>query len=289
MIQNKPPLKWMIWHPHQGLWNSILVGAVRKIVPVTLISKAIIFAIILLDSFILLLRAVFTRISAVGISSIFSKAKVPKDISVLYLDAGTHKEGSELSIVTSRILPPICSNFDAYGFEASLESFTYAEKKFAGRANVHIVHKALAFIPPENGKLRLFKDPGSGIGDSLYRETDQFEDVEALRLSDFLAEQRLITDQRVILLRMNIEGAEYDVLRDLVKSGLAHRIDGYFGMWDDLSKIDVDRDNEFRAFAAENNIHTFTFNERDLKWSFRRAIIAYQVQTRIMQGVRRDR
>ena len=38
---------------------------------------------------------------------------------------------------------------------------------------------------------------------------------------------------------------------DLVNSGLAGYIDGYYGMWDDISKIDKQRDDAFRAFLQK--------------------------------------
>ena len=287
MSRNKPPLSWAFWHPHQGLWNWTLVSAIRKAVPVAPIYKAIMLVVILLDTLFLFLHALVTRIGALGLSKVFSKARLPEDMSVLYLDAGTHKEGVELSFVVDSILPPICSNFEAYGFEASQQSYEHAARKFADRKNIHIVHTALTHTLPANGKLRLYKDLDSGIGDSLYRETAEYEEVEAKRLSDFLIENHLVTNNTIVLLRMNIEGAEDDVLRDLVESGLAQSIDGYFGMWDDVSKIDVERDAEFRTFLARYRIHTFTFNERDLRWFLRRKCIAYHVQTRIIQGVRK--
>ena len=64
---------------------------------------------------------------------------------------------------------------------------------------------------------------------------------------------------------MNIEGAEFDVLQDLVESGLAAHIDGYYGIWDDVSKISVKRDAEFREFLSRNGIRSMTFNGRDVK------------------------
>lgn len=286
MTQNKNPLSWVLWHPHQGLWNRTLINAIRKIIPVAPIHKGICFAIIHLDTFILFLRAIATRVSLLGLLKIFSKAWVPDDISILYLDLGTHKVGAELSFVVDHILPPACSNFEAFGFEASQESFEQVAKKFADRENVKLIHKALSHILPSNGKIKLFKDMSNGIENSIYRQTARYEEVEAIRLSDFLIENRLVTDNRIILLRMNVEGAEYDVIKDLVEHELAHNISGYFGMWDDVSKIDIGRDAEFRTFLAKHRIDTFPFNGRDLRRVLRRKCIAYHMHTRIMQGLR---
>lgn len=283
MSQNKQPLLWMLWHPHQGLWNWKLVNGIRRVVPIAAIHRAIFLAIIHLDTFILFLRAIATRVSLMGLSKIFHKARVPDDISILYLDIGTHKEGAELFFVVDKILPLVCNNFEAYGFEASQESFEKVAKRFTDKENVQLIHKALTHILPNNGKIKIFKDMSSGVGDSIYRQTAQYEEVEAMRLSDFLIENHLVKDNSIVLLRMNIEGAEYDVIQDLVENQLANYIDGYFGMWDDVSKIDIERDAEFRTFLAKHQIHTFTFNGRDLSRRLRRKCIVYHIHTRIMQ------
>ena len=74
------------------------------------------------------------------------------------------------------------------------------------------------------------------------------------------------------------------MIADLVDGGLASCIDGYFGMWDDLSKIDKRRDNEFRAFLAKHHISPFTFNGRDLEFHFRVRCIEYEIETSVRAG-----
>ena len=88
---------------------------------------------------------------------------------------------------------------------------------------------------------------------------------------------------------MNIEGAEYDVIKDLVHSGLSERMDGFFGMWDDLSKIDIERDDDFRAFLLRNRIQTFPFNGRDLEHAFRKKCILYHVHTCILKALSKQK
>ena len=83
---------------------------------------------------------------------------------------------------------------------------------------------------------------------------------------------------------MNIEGSEVDVIQDLVESGLAKHIDGYFGMWDDMSKINQKKDDEFRLFLRNHHIHPFTFNERDFMAPLRVKAIRYDIATAIRAG-----
>jgi FkbM family methyltransferase len=246
--------------------------------------KAIVLTIIILDTLLLSLRALLRRVSLVGVSRILARARVPGHIPVLYLDLGTHKEGTELAWMVDRILPGICDSFEAYGFEASRESFAQVSKRFAGR-NVSIVHKALCREVPSSGKVTLYKDSGRGSGDSLYRHSDSYEEVDATRLSDWLIERSIILQRGICLLRMNIEGAEYDVIEDLVETGLARNIDGYYGMWDDVFKIDQQRDEAFSAFLKANRIHPFTLNGRDMRWPWRRRWIQYDINTSVLASL----
>ena len=108
-----------------------------------------------------------------------------------------------------------------------------------------------------------------------------------MRLSDWLRERNIVLGDRICLLRMNIEGAEYDVLQDLVENGLAAHIDGYYGMWDDISKTDIRRDAEFRVFLSRNDIRSFTFNGRDVKWRARMKCIEYDMNSSVLAGLRR--
>lgn len=253
-------------------------------------------AIVQLDTLILVVRAFARRVSLLGVSQLFARARGPDQFSVLYLDLGTPKQGAELKWMAERVLPRLAANFEAIGFEANNESYGFVSEHIPDSGSVRVIHAALCHILPEDGKVRLHKDTQGGLGDSLYRETASYDEVEALRLSDFLREHDALSGRRIILLRMNIEGAEFDVIKDLVDSGLASRIDGYFGMWDDLSKIDLQRDEEFRAFLEENRIVTFPFNGRDMGSSARKACIAYHVHTQVLarladarQGVARER
>ncbi|MFB0565321.1 MAG: FkbM family methyltransferase [Candidatus Aminicenantaceae bacterium] len=287
MVRNNK-LSSLLWHPHQGLWNWALLGAIRKIVPLSPIYIPIFTLIAYLDSAILFLRALLRRVSQVGFTKIFSKVRIPDDASILYLDLGTHKEGNELALMVERILPRLCKKFESYGFEASRESFDQVKAKFANKKNVDLINKALCYVLPPEGKIKLFKDiKREGVGDSLYKPTEHYEKIEAMRLSDWLRESNIDLQNRICLLRMNIEGSEYDVIKDLVERGLAKHIDGYYGMWDDVSKIDKKRGEEFLAYLEENKIYNFTFNIRDMEWPVRIRCIEYDIGTSVQAGLNR--
>ena len=274
---------WLIWHPHQRLWNWKLVRGIEKAIPFSLVRKAISYLIIQSDSLLLYLRVVLKRISNVGLGSIFKSVAIDHGKRIIYLDLGTHKKGTELGLMVNSILPQLGKDFIAYGFEASRESFDHVRSRYEGNEKIQLIHKAVFHEIPEGGKLRLYKDMQGGVEDSIYRPSEHFEDVEAIRLSDFIKEHQLIGTNNILLLRMNIEGAEFDVIKDLVETGLSDKIHGYFGMWDDLSKIDLKRDDEFRAYLKQHKISTLPFNGRDLKWNLRVKSIVYDIKTQVLK------
>lgn len=289
MKQEKQPLLWILWHPHQKLWNTRLINRLRKLIPVAPVHKTLRLGIIYLDSLILFLQAIMARVRMLGVMKVFDNAQVPDDVSILYLDAGTHKEANELLLVMDEVLGQISKNICAYGFEANKDSFKQVTEKIGERDNVQIINRALTHVLPDSKKIKLYTDMKTGTGDSIYRKSPHYQHVDVIRLSEFLSENKLIRDNRIVLLRMNIEGAEYDVLQDLVESRLMNCIDGYFGMWDDISKIDMKRDGNFRNFLTKHGIETFTFNGRDLRHPFRVKCIKYHMHTQIMRALVQQR
>jgi len=290
-LRHNRPWSWILWHPHQGLYNWALLKAIK--IPLFSRPRAYRLAtrtVIFIDTVILFLRALGRRVLRVGVTSLVGTWRLPNAISVLYLDLGTHKEAKELTLMVNEILPRIADNFDAYGFEASEEFVKQARARFVGRKNVHLIHGALCHLLPSDGTLKLYKDAGDGLENSLYRSHfAAYEEVGAIRLSDWLRDNHLDLLNTVCLLRMNIEGAEFDVVADLVASGLARCVDGYLGMWDDLSKIDKQRDKEFRMFLTGHHIFPFTFNGRDLVSRFRMRCIEYEIGTSVRAGLDRIR
>ena len=145
----------------------------------------------------------FSRVSKIGLTGLVTTTRVPNDISIIYFDLGTHKRANALAIMVEKILPSLCENFEAYGFEASREYFEEARAKFLERKDVNLLNKALCYVLPSDGKVRLFKGPGDGLGSSIYRHNYvQYEEVEAIRFSDWLHENNLDLKNNICLLRM---------------------------------------------------------------------------------------
>ena len=285
--QSRGPLR-LLWHPHQALWNLGLLKYVGNAIGSPLLRDLLIRGIIFVDTCLLWMRALYRRMGKVGAIYLFSRAKTSPAVSILYFDLGTHRAAEELTWMVDHVLPSMGPDFQAFGFEPDRVSFLQAQKQVGANARVLLVNAALCQTRPEGGRLKLYTDGSDGIGNSVYRKgSGHWVEVEAVCLSDWIQAHHLDLKQHVCLLRMNIEGAEIDVITDLVESNLASSIDGYFGLWDDMSKIDATEDENFRRLLTRNRIHPCTFNGRDLEHRFRMRCIAYEVHTAVLAGMNR--
>jgi hypothetical protein len=278
----------LLWHPHQRLWNRRLLGRLRELLPWRPAYRAAQASVVAADTLLLAGRAGGRRLSAGGGRGRRGASRPAGDVAIYYFDLGTHRQAAELSYMLARVLPRLSRNYRAFGFEASKDLLDQARAGLEGDEHVSFVHAAVCHVPPATGTLRLYNGPRDGLGNSLYRpEFGDYEDVPALRFSDWLKQQDLDLEHGISLLRMNIEGAEPDVIADLVDSGLLGCIDGFFGMWDDLSKIDPQADVRFRSLLARHRIRPFTFNGRDLRVPLRMRTVEYDIRTCVRRGLAR--
>jgi len=242
----------LFWHPHEGAWNRNLVKALPR--PLRRLP-------IWLDTLI--------RYAGIALRTPSGGVRHPKARLVL-LDLGLHSSAAQSVQMIDwfgkdwRML--------VLGFEAHPEFAENARAKIeaAARDKPDVVTKVenLALVGPDSdgGVVKLFLDGKKGLGNSLFQEkgVDEVE-VQGARLSERISLHGVDPSKDIIILRMNIEGAEKFVIDDLVAAGLADQITGYYGMWNDLFKISPDRDAEFRRMCAKNRINPFPFNDRDIK------------------------
>lgn len=269
----------MLWHPHQKLWNWDLVDRVRG-------SRFRLLAdwIIPVDSFLLATRAILRRLHALKVGAV---RRVPKDsaIRVLYLDCGVHTEGKQIRLMHEWFAPLV--NLQMIGFEASPRHFPEALRNLSDIPNLELRHVALVAPDHSEETIRLYRTGGDGKGDSVFPERGtEYDEVAVARLSNVI---RGVESDVIVILRMNIEGAEWHVVEDLVAAGMRNRIGAFYGMWDDLSKIDWSRDDIFRDLLRRNGIRPLTFNDRDLAHPLRRWAIRLDLDTSIQAGHARIR
>ena len=118
----------MLWHPHQKLWNWDLFSLIQRAIPITVLNRFIFSALIFIDTSLLFLSVLARRVRKLGLRKLFYRLATPDDVPIIYFDMGTHKEGLELELMATKILPTISNNYTAYGFEANKKSFEEVSK-----------------------------------------------------------------------------------------------------------------------------------------------------------------
>lgn len=223
------------------------------------------------------------RIDRLGASSLL-RAPLPRP--VIYIDLGLHRTAVQIQLVREWF--GHLRNLTIYGFEANPDYHADAEALFSGDSRVKIINAAV--VGPDHTSERVTLNIGgklNGLGDSLFKKHDRHTsaiEVAAIRLSEFMRREGIDRSDAAVIIRMNIEGAELHVLRDLNQAGLISRIDGWYGLWNDCSKIDPVLGHELEKLKSTASIENVSFNDRDSRGKYARlkeALIRYDIETMI--------
>ena len=159
------------------------------------------------------------------------------------------------------LLPALTKNCHIYGFEACRVHFDRCTDSCSKFSNVSLYHRAIA---SSSGWVRLYHshfEEGHSIYSSKNNVSENdFEEVEAIKFSDFFNKHAYQDEFNI--LRFNIEGAEWDLLNDLVATGLVGAFNVFGGSnEDDMAKVGALRDSlSFRDELIHDNgidIHYF--------------------------------
>ncbi|NEQ51948.1 MAG: FkbM family methyltransferase [Leptolyngbya sp. SIO3F4] len=269
-----------LWHPYQKLWNDDLLDLLQKIMPVKRWFYWSRKLVILTDTMLMRFR-VNSRISKR--TKAYKSLQEMEDVPVYLFDLGTHKKGEEAVLVINEVFEKYGLNYRVFSFEASPSIHRQAQETLKPYAKMEVINLALCEEIPEGGVLKLYNS-GNDLGNTLFgSEEQEFEEVKAERLSTFIQERGLELDKSVNLLRMNIEGAEYGVLKDLEAANLLRYFNGFYGTWDDLAKkTSEEKQQEIKRLLTSNNISSLTFNGRDMHHDRRKEIILADIRSAVL-------
>ena len=183
---------------------------------------------------------------------------------VNYFDLGLHS-GLELRYMLTQVLIPgeraNLINFRNYGFEACAQ-FALPIKKYSQlhpHLNITIIHKA---ISNTEDKIKLYhtdpvKQP-EGVGHSIFRTknnvTDSYEEVDGIIFSKWLKENVPNYKKHFNILKVNIEGAEWHLYKDLVDNNLLQYFPVILGSGHDVNKVSELDDEAYWKLIKDNNI-----------------------------------
>ena len=273
----------LLWHPRQRLWNRPLVSAIEATLRSRRAAAPLTWFVMLADTILLLGWVARRRLRLLGVRSLMPCPRRPRT-PVLYVDCGVHEHGDEIRLVRRWL----GGRFDVriVAFEAGSRQFAVAREALADVPGLDLRHEALVGPEHAGATITLHRSPG-GYADSIFAAGgNDREDVPATRLSAVLLSEHARHDGPVVV-RMNIEGAELAVLEDLVAAGLDARVDGWYGLWDDVGRIDARLETRFARLLAERDISPLTFNGRDVGYALRRLAIRIDLATSIRSGERR--
>ena len=125
------------------------------------------------------------------------------------------------------------SGATVYAFEPNPHAFKILQERLASRPNAHCFQQA---VLDRNDRVKLYYHVGSdkdevrwSSGSSMlgFKENvlqDKFAEVDAIDLTEFIR----ALDANVKVLKLDVEGVEYAILRKLIESGLHTRIEHIF-------------------------------------------------------------
>lgn len=259
----------LFYNPHQKFWIMDVFLNLGKL-------RFLYLPIVLLDSMILWIQSMITRVKLLGISKLFITAT---DQEIVFVDIGLHQEAEELEFFekefgTANRVKYVAIEADDIYKEGLLKKYSY----LGDRIKFHFC----AVVGPEfqGNEITFYR---AGKASSLFAERNHDGEVTVpckplSRIIQSELEQEL-KGNSLFILRMNCEGAEWDILRDLEQSHLIHRFAGLFGMWDDLWKIDPKKDKLFRMYLKTLGLKNLSFNDRDLMFRFRQKLITFHITT----------
>jgi FkbM family methyltransferase len=152
-------------------------------------------------------------------------------------------------------------NYKCYGFEASKQFADINEDMYRRNDDVTIIQKAIS--DTHNGTTKLYYmnpeiQPGQ-VGMSIFESkidaSEDYEEVETIKFSEWLTENVPTYQEDFNILKVNIEGAEYHLFKDMVDNDILKYFPTIIGAGHDVEKVSELDSNEYWKLIKDNNIN----------------------------------
>jgi FkbM family methyltransferase len=157
-------------------------------------------------------------------------------MKIRYFDLGLHK-GVELYDM-QKFLPTITDNFECYGFEAAPSHYNNYCKKYSNEKtkiyNVAVTDKHNSFV-------NLYFAQNQ-VGHTIHStknnvSKDKFWKIPTIKFSEWLKDNNIDLKDSLNIVKINIEGAEWEFFNDIIDSDNNKYIHIYCGAGHDVEKI----------------------------------------------------
>lgn len=179
--------------------------------------------------------------------------------TITYIDLGLHKQAKEIEMFFQA-----CKGLPVFikviGIEAHPEYAAQVANKYDQDKRVKILNYA---ISDKEGETKLYISKSSGgHGNSIYESKDNVDPGNYVKapmtcLSKLL---RTLPMSDINVLKYNIEGAEYNMLRDLIQNGIQGLFHVYCGAPSDMHKVSV---LKAKAARFNSNLPVFGIHHQD--------------------------
>lgn len=137
---------------------------------------------------------------------------------LICIDGGAHR-----GIVSDIVL--LCQGV-SYAFEPNIYLHAFLKEKYKDEKDVFLYPYALA----DQNFTANFKDCGvssdaGSINDEIFRSNVDTYEVKAIDLCEFIEKEILSKNERIYFLKLDIEGAEFDIMQRLLRKNLHEHID----------------------------------------------------------------
>ena len=114
-----------------------------------------------------------------------------------------------------------------YSFEPNTSLYNHLIKRYKNSENIHIYNYA---VSDKNEKVKFFTSGNNYVGDQgftmSYEIGNNYIEVDSIKFSDFLKNEVLTKHDFIYLIKIDIEGEEFNVLEDLINESIYKKI-GY--------------------------------------------------------------
>ncbi len=185
-------------------------------------------------------------------------------MKINYFDFGLYR-GVELGWMANDILPKQeVGDYSIYGFEACKPYAEALQRTYSYNKKVEIFNVAIA---EKEEKVNLYY-AANALGHSIFStknnvSKENFEEVQGVRFSQWLKDHSVDLENSFNIMKVNIEGAEWHLFRDLVENDLVKHIDVFCGAGHDVEKIGELQDSvsDYYKLLEDNNIKIHRFTE----------------------------
>jgi FkbM family methyltransferase len=161
--------------------------------------------------------------------------------------------------------------FKIYGIEAEKTSFKYCYEKYKKIDNIEIFNYAISDLDNEYIKIYLQNnDKSIKQGNSIYLtknnvSKENYQLVESKKFSTFVKDKNINLNNSINIIRINIEGAEWDFFNNLINTGLFKKFHIYLGagqqdLWKVKELVDSNKVEVFNNLLSSNKIKVFRFS-----------------------------